>query len=184
MKSNLTVLLTCLMMTFIFASTAAFAGKQAKEKTADVSLSGWVGMNPDPSGKQAKEKAADVSWDKCCEQNNNDTAKCQEMKNVTDKKKNTGTKEKPNWVASSCPKAEPAAKPADAKPVAKPADAKPVAKPADAKPVAKPADAKPVAKPADAKPVAKPADAKPVAKPADAKPVAEPKKEMKEDKKK
>ena len=73
--SSTTILLTGLMFGLILSSTPAVAGK-------------FLG----------KKKAAEISWDQCCEQNDNDTDKCQSMKNVTDKKQDIGTK--------SCPKPE------------------------------------------------------------------------------
>ncbi len=109
---SITVLLTCSIMAFIFTSTPSFAGKKGKHSHSATK----------PSASQ--EKAAELSWDKCCEQNKNDTAKCQEMQNVTGKKQNKGTKEKPKWVASHCPEAKSAAPPADAKPAEKADEAK------------------------------------------------------------
>ena len=72
--SSTTILLTGLMFGLILSSTPAVAGK-------------FFG----------KKKAAEISWDQCCEQNDNDTDKCQNMKNVTDKEQ------------KSCPKSEPEA---------------------------------------------------------------------------
>ena len=120
---SITVLLTCSVMAFIFTSGTAFAGKKGKHSHSH--------SHSHVKGKEGAKKAAEISWDKCCEQNKNDTAKCQGMENVSGKKQNKGTKEKPNWVVNQCPEAKSAAQPAKAKPAVK--DTKPVAMDKEAK---------------------------------------------------
>ncbi|MDE0119297.1 MAG: hypothetical protein OXM55_04725 [Bdellovibrionales bacterium] len=106
---SITVLLMSSMMVFVFTSASSFAGKKGKHAHS----------HSHAKGKAAIEKGTEISWDQCCEQTKNDTAKCQSMQNVTGKKQNKGTKEKPNWVASNCPEAKSAAPSADAKPAEK-----------------------------------------------------------------
>jgi len=55
------------------------------------------------SAKKKGKRAAKISWDKCCEQNDNNTAKCKKMKNVKGKKQKKGKK----LVAKSCPEVAP-----------------------------------------------------------------------------